>query len=286
MAASIVVEERGPLLCLMGAVDDATGELLQGAHFVAQECAAGYLRVLQAIVASQGAAVERVHGPALQPDTQRRALERSAGARGTGATQVGRALAALEIEPDPARSPQAKGRVERLWGTLRSRLTAELRLNDARTLAQANAVLERCIPTQPPFRVPAARRKAAWRPLHQMELERVCSFGYSHGVNDNTVRLSGVVIDIPPGPQAPVSTGAGRGPPTARRELAGILPRPLNRHGPQTAGGELRALKGRYHWAPPAAQPAAPNGPPPPPRAHPVELACGAAPGAPRPAAR
>jgi len=37
------LEERGPMLCLMGAVDDATGELLAGAHFVEQECAAGYL---------------------------------------------------------------------------------------------------------------------------------------------------------------------------------------------------------------------------------------------------
>ncbi len=38
------LEERGPQLCLMGALDDATGELLEGAHFVAQECAAGYAR--------------------------------------------------------------------------------------------------------------------------------------------------------------------------------------------------------------------------------------------------
>jgi len=40
------LEERGPHLCLMGALDDATGELLEGAHFVAHECSAGYLRVL------------------------------------------------------------------------------------------------------------------------------------------------------------------------------------------------------------------------------------------------
>src|ERR1019366_9896103 len=48
------LEERGPMLCLMGAVDDATGELLAGAHFVEQECAAGYLKGLKAMVADKG----------------------------------------------------------------------------------------------------------------------------------------------------------------------------------------------------------------------------------------
>lgn len=48
------LEERGPMLCLMGAIDDATGELLPGAHFVEQECAAGYLRVLKAIAEEKG----------------------------------------------------------------------------------------------------------------------------------------------------------------------------------------------------------------------------------------
>ena len=43
------LEERGPMLCLIGAIDDATGEVLPGAHFVDRECAAGYLRVLKAI---------------------------------------------------------------------------------------------------------------------------------------------------------------------------------------------------------------------------------------------
>ncbi len=38
----------------MGALDDATGELLEGAHFGAQECAAGYLAVLKAIAATKG----------------------------------------------------------------------------------------------------------------------------------------------------------------------------------------------------------------------------------------
>jgi transposase len=48
------LEGRGPPLCLMGAIDDATGELLPGAHFVDQECSTGYLRVLRDIVLEKG----------------------------------------------------------------------------------------------------------------------------------------------------------------------------------------------------------------------------------------
>src|SRR5207245_4339030 len=47
-------ECRGPWLCLIAAIDDATGELLAGGHFVDQECAAGYLPVLRAGVGGDG----------------------------------------------------------------------------------------------------------------------------------------------------------------------------------------------------------------------------------------
>ena len=65
------LEERGPHLCLMGALDDATGELLEGAHFVAHECSAGYLRVLLEGGPHQRAAVEHLHGPPRQSVSQR-----------------------------------------------------------------------------------------------------------------------------------------------------------------------------------------------------------------------
>jgi hypothetical protein len=56
-------------------------------------------------------------------------------------TQFGRALEQLGITFIAARSPQAKGRVERLWGVLQDRLTSELRLAQASDLNSANAVL-------------------------------------------------------------------------------------------------------------------------------------------------
>jgi transposase len=199
------LEERGPMRCLMGAIDDATGELLPGAHFVAQECAAGYLRVLKAIAEEKGlpfsAYMDR-HGSLKRNDDHWTLAEELRGVQDP--TQVGRALQALAIEVIYALSPQAKGRVERLWGTLQDRLVSELRLAGATTAEEANAVLEA-------FRAAHNRRFAirpadatpAWRAVRRRtDLERICSFYYEATVlNDNTVRLAGMVIDIPPGPR-------------------------------------------------------------------------------------
>jgi transposase len=198
------LEERGPMLCLMGAIDDATGELLPGAHFLEQECAAGYLRVLEAIAREKGLPLSIYmdrHGALKRNDDHWTLEEELRGAQDP--TQVGRALALLDIEPIYALSPQAKGRVERLWGTLQDRLPSELRLAKARTRAQADAVLERYRPEHNrQFAITPADATPAWRPVRDLDLRRICSFGYAATVlNDNTVHLSGLVIDIPPGPR-------------------------------------------------------------------------------------
>jgi transposase len=199
------LEERGPMLCLMGAIDDATGELLPGAHFVDQECAAGYLRVLKAIALEKGipfsAYMDR-HGSLKRNDDHWTLEEELRGVQDP--TQVGRALQALEIEVIFALSPQAKGRVERLWGTLQDRLVSELRLARAATLEQANAVLEAFRPEfNRRFAIRPADSTPSWRPLRRgTDLARICSFQYAATVlPDNTVRLAGMVIDIPPGPR-------------------------------------------------------------------------------------
>jgi transposase len=199
------LEERGPMLCLMGAVDDATGELLPGAHFVEQECAAGYLTVLKAIAADKGlpwSAYMDQHGSLKRNDEHWTLEEELRGEQEP--TQVGRALKSLAIEVIYALSPQAKGRVERLWGTLQDRLVSELRLAKARTAAEANAGLDKFRPEyNRRFGRAAADSTLAWRAVPRgTDLDRVCSFGYVATVlNDNTVRLGGTLIDIPPGPR-------------------------------------------------------------------------------------
>jgi hypothetical protein len=199
------LEGRGPWLCLIAAIDDATGELLPGAHFVDQECTAGYLRVLRAVVAAHGvpwSIYMDQHGALRRNDDHWTVAEEQRGAQDP--TQVGQALQALGIEAIYALSPQAKGRVERLWGTLQDRLVSELRLAGATTLAEANAVLARYRPAHNRrFAIGAQNQAPAWRPLRAgADLDRVCSFRYEATVlKDNTVRLAGLVLDIPPGPR-------------------------------------------------------------------------------------
>jgi transposase len=199
------LEGRGPLLCLMGAIDDATGEFLAGAHFVEQECAAGYLQVLLAIAQEKGlplSAYMDQHGSLKRNDSYWTLEEELRGEQQP--THVGQALKALEVEVIFALSPQAKGRVERLWGTLQDRLSSELRLAKTSTLEEANRVLEAFRSEfNARFTVPAAEAECAWRPVRKgLDLLRTCSFYYEATVqNDNTVHVGGTLIDIPPGPQ-------------------------------------------------------------------------------------
>jgi len=253
------LEERGPMLCLMGAVDDATGELLPGAHFVEQECAAGYLQVLKAIAEQKGLAwsayMDR-HGSLKRNDDYWSLEEELRGEQDP--TQVGRALKALEIEVIYALSPQAKGRVERLWGTLQDRLVSELRLAAVGSAMQANDVLQWFTPDyNKRFALGATDPAPAWRRVRrEMDLERVCSFYYEATVlKDNTVRLGGnVVLDIPPGPRKRSYAGV-------RVEVRQLLDGSwrvyagdqLIATGAPSDSGELRALRGRRRRPPSAA---------------------------------
>jgi transposase len=199
------LEGRGPRLCLMGAVDDATSELLPGAHFVEQECAAGYLRTLLCIAKEKGlpwSIYMDQHGSLRRNDDYWTLEEELKGEQDP--THVGRAIKALGVEMIYALSPQAKGRVERVWGTLQDRLVSELRLAGAATKEDANSVLEEFrLEYNALFAIPPADSQSVWGKVRRtLDLNRVCSFYYEATVlNDNTVRLGGRVIDIPEGPQ-------------------------------------------------------------------------------------
>src|SRR2546422_962182 len=160
------LEGRGPWLCLIAAMDDATGELLPGGHFVEQECAAAYFRVLRAVVTAQGvpwSIYMDQHGALQRNDDHWTPAEELRGKQDP--TQVGQALEALAIEAIYALSPQAKGRGERLWGTLQDRPVSALRPTGARTIAEANAVLERYRPVHNPrFAILPPDTTPAWRP--------------------------------------------------------------------------------------------------------------------------
>jgi transposase len=195
------LEERGPRLTLIAAIDDATG-ILTGATFREQEDAAGYLTVLRQTIRRHGvplALYRDRHGIFETPKGLPLTLEEQLVDR-RRPTQFGRALAELGIVSIAAQSPEAKGRIERAWGTCQDRLVVELRLAGATDLESANRVLARFVLRfNRRFAVPAANPEPAWRPLPaEVSLEAVCCLKYRRVVaRDNTIRAGATILQLP-----------------------------------------------------------------------------------------
>ncbi len=193
------LEGRGPFLTALGMQDDANGKIL-AAEFFLSETTAGYFHLLQSLLRRFGLPLALYgdrSGIFVRNDAHWSVEEQLAGRRQP--TQFGRALAELGITFIAAQSPQAKGRVERLWGVLQDRLTSELRLAQACDLHSANRVLRQFIAdyNRRFARTPRDAAKA-WRPA-PANLERICSFLHERIVsNDNVVQWEGRRFQIPP----------------------------------------------------------------------------------------
>jgi transposase len=118
------LEGRGPYLSLVGAIDDATGKV-PWACFRAQEDAQGYFQVMRESVTRLGipmAAYADRHSIFYQGNEgqlRKLSLEEQLTAQ-REPTQFGRLLNELGVQLIHALSPQAKGRIERLWGTFQN----------------------------------------------------------------------------------------------------------------------------------------------------------------------
>ena len=186
----------GPTLA--GMIDDATDRIV--CRFVESETTEAYMDVPGRWIGKHGRPASWYSGR----HGIFRAGEKVAGydEKRSVPTQFSRALKELGIELILAGSPQAKGRVERLWGTAQDRLVKELRLAKAGTIERANAVLEqkfmpwfnrRC--THPP-----ASANEAHRPLGKRQnLEAILSIQETRVVaNDYTIRFENRVYQLPP----------------------------------------------------------------------------------------
>jgi hypothetical protein len=182
------LEGRGEELVLITLIDDATSRVM--ARFYPAGTTEAHMDLLGRWL--------RRHGRPLALYTDRHSIfepqERGQPLADRDArTQFGRALSELDVELICAHSPQAKGRVERSFGTAQDRWVKELRLAKAKTCEQANAVLEWLLPDHnrrfaKPARMPSdAHRRLG--PAHRLESilslrsERVVS-------NDYVVRWS------------------------------------------------------------------------------------------------
>jgi len=195
------LEERGPRLSLVGAIDDATG-LVPWACFREQEDAHGYFLLMRQVVRRHGIPVAVYSDQHSIFVTTKTAVPIEDQLEGDEArpTQFGRLLHELGVTLILARSPQAKGRIERLWGTFQDRLTSELRLAGAATRGDAEQVLSRyLVRHNRRFTIPAADPARAWLPWPAtLRPDEVFCFKYQRVVaHDNTVRFGPQQIDIP-----------------------------------------------------------------------------------------
>lgn len=198
------LEGRGPVLTIIGFQDDATGQIL-AAHFQLEaENTVGYLRSLHTMITTHGVPLSLYrdrHSIFQRNDSNWTLAEQLAGKQSP--TQLGRALDELGIEQIPARSPQGKGRIERIWRTCQDRLVSELRLVHATTLEQANTVLAQfCLDYNQRFARAAADAVRDFRSLpRRFDLARCLSLRYQRVVSaDHTVSLGALPIALPPLP--------------------------------------------------------------------------------------
>src|SRR5574337_688614 len=192
------LEGRGPALTLVRSEERRVGQV-PWAVFVDHETTWAYLQLFWHIGLKQGLpqAVYADRHSIFWTDREPTLQEQLAGQ--WPLTQVGRALHELGITLIPAGSPQAKGRVERLWGTFQDRLVSELRLAGASTPQQAQAVLERYLPEHNrKFAKPPAKAEGAWRTASFKQIEQALCFKQQRTVaKDNTVSFEGTVFQIP-----------------------------------------------------------------------------------------
>ena len=153
---------------LHGAIDDATGRVC-ALHFERTECLRGYFEMAEQMLNREGIPVSIYndrHTIFKSPKADEVSLEQQLAGKFLNLTQFGRAMEELGIKGKFAKSPQAKGRIERLWETLQSRLPVELRLRGIATIKDANEFLIEYIDKlNELFEVDPENDQSAFRPL-------------------------------------------------------------------------------------------------------------------------
>jgi len=204
------LEGRGPRLYLVAMIDDASSQAY--ARFVEQDSTEENLRVLWGYVEGWGRPVEFYTDKGSLFTVNRPRVEAADEVVKPAWTQIGRALRELGIGWIPAHSPQAKGRIERFFGTAQDRLVKGLRLVRADTLPAAQTYLEEVyLPHwNQTFTVLPAGSTDAHRPLRaEHELAAILSLVEERIVtSDYTMRYRGKIFQIARGDIRPGLRGS------------------------------------------------------------------------------
>jgi len=183
------LEGRGRRLALIAYIDDATSQVY--ATFREEEDAVGYLQVLQEICLTEGIPQCIYMDKRLASREQKPWM---------GKSQFERIMEELGIQLILAQSPQAKGRVERLFDTLQDRLVKALREAGAADLSSANTVLRTFLTHfNQHFMVTAGQTGSAFVPWHKTsEADALFTFHYTRLVkNDNTISFDNHILQLP-----------------------------------------------------------------------------------------
>jgi len=184
---------------LIAVLDDATS-VAYYARFVPQENTRTMLAALKGVLEGPGVfcALYTDRGSHFITTRTGRSPHRPQAA--TDPTQIQRALGQLGSELIPAHSPQARGRMERLWETWQGRLPQELRLAGISTLEAANRFLTETwvLFHNTTWTVPAADEGTAFVPYTGGQLDRICAVHHERVVgNDNCVAFGRRRLQIP-----------------------------------------------------------------------------------------
>jgi molybdenum-dependent DNA-binding transcriptional regulator ModE len=209
------LEGRGETVVLITLIDDATSRLL--ARFYPAGTVETHMDLLWRWLSKYGRpkAIYSDRHSIFEPQDKGKALPGAV-------TQFGRALGELDIELICAHSPQAKGRVERSFGTAQDRWVKELRLAGATTADEANAVLARVVPDHNRrFAKEAKESRDAHRALgREHRLEAILSIQEQRVVsNDYVVRFQNRYYQVLP----PAYPGLRRGQVVVEQRLDGSL---------------------------------------------------------------
>ncbi len=192
------LEGRGPRLGLVAMIDDATSRAL--ARFVEHDTTEENLRLLRTYLERWGRPVEFYTDKDSMFTVNRPAQHAADEAWEEEWTQIGRALRELGVGWIPAHSPQAKGRIERFFGTAQDRLVKGMRKAGVRTLPEANQYLEQeYLPLwNSRFTLEPANPTDAHRPLgREHDLAAILSHVESRAVaKDYTIRYDKKIYQI------------------------------------------------------------------------------------------
>ena len=198
------LEDRGPKLTLLIAVDDATGTVAQ-AVFRTTEDTRGYLVLLEGLVRQWGIplALYSDRHAAFKYNARQKPVP-------VETTQFARVMRDLGVQQIFSLSPQAKGRVERMLETFQDRLVTELRLAGASSFDEASLVLQEFLPRfNARFTVAAEQPETAYRPVpDKLSLtETICLKDTRKVARDNTVKYQWRVLQLLPRAERPSYAG-------------------------------------------------------------------------------